>query len=122
MKMDARTASILLTDQEFHAIEKDRLRVIYRPHTIHWDRQFSKFKEPKQATLIGFESKDIAHLMRDTGAIDITTERPVIMKVQSRVIRRCHDQAVFPEDYPIDHEEIQAMDQCWIVALGEKIG
>lgn len=119
-----RTASILLTDQEVTAIENG-LRLLYRPLTLHWDGQFGKFKEPRQATLVGFESQDIVHLMKDTGKVktdDRGKERPLIVKVESRVIRRINDEAIYPEDYVINYDNLEPMDQCWIVALGEKVG
>ncbi len=121
-KLQARTASVLLTDVELHAIAHDRLRLIYRPLSLHWDHMLSKFKQPKQSTLVGFESQDIVHLMKDTGRYDVDTERPIIVKVESRVIRRIHDVAVFPEDYQIRHEDLLPMDPCWLIVLGHKVG
>ena len=119
-----RTASVLLTDQEERAI-KNGLRLLYRPLTLHWDGQFAKFKEPKQATLVGFEVQDIVHLMKDTGKVktdDRGKERPLIVKVESRVIKRINDEAIYPEDYGIDYDNLEPMDECWIIALGERVG
>ena len=119
--IEARTASVLLSDAEVKAIEGG-MRALYRPHSLHWDGQFHKFLEPKQATLMGFEVQDIVHMMMDTGRVDEETGRPIIKRVESRVIARVTDGAVFPEAYEVDHGDLKPGDPCWLVVLREKVG
>lgn len=118
--MTGRTASVLLTDDEVSGLDLD-LRLLYRPLSIHWDGQFGKFLEPRQVTIVGFEAQDIIHLMKDTGR---THEggRPIVVKIESRVLRRISDKGVFPEDYRIKYENLEAGMPCWVVVLGHKVG
>lgn len=119
-----RTASVLLTDQEVRAVGNG-LRIIYRPLTMHWDGQLGKFKEPRQPTIDGTHEPDVVHLMRDTGktyTVERTGEvRPVIVKVESREISEISDKAVFPDGYHLEYDNLEAMDQCWAVVLGQKV-
>lgn len=127
-----RTASVLLTDQEVTAIEQG-LRLLYRPISLHWDHMFSKFKEPRQIALVGFEVQDIVHLMKETGRVVKDDDGNVVVdgngrpkthkiKIESRVIKKINDEAIFPEDYNLEYDNLEPMDQCWIVSMGHKVG
>lgn len=118
--MTSRTASVLISEQEVRAIGEGR-RVLYRPRSKHWDGQFRKFLEPRQVTLVGFEAQDIVHLSVDTGAVDRETGRPIIKKVESRVLSRITNEAVFPDDYGIEHDGIRPGDPCWFLVLRERV-
>lgn len=120
-----RTASILLTSQEVHALG-DGLRILYRPLSLHWDGQLGKFREPRQPTLDGTGDPDVVHLMKDTGRTYIVEKtgevRPVIVKVGSRVIKEISDEALFPDGYFLEYDNLDPMDLCWAVVLGQKVG
>ena len=116
-----RTASILLTEDEVLAME-DGLRLLYRPITVHWDGQFGKFLEPRQQTLVGWEEDDLVHLMRDTGKTHEGSDRPVVVKVSTRVLRRITDEAVYPANYHVKYDNLDPGEECWAIALGHEVG
>lgn len=124
MTVSSRTSSVLLTEQEVRAL-RNGLRILYRPMSMHWDGQFGKLKEPIQPTLDGTEAPDVVHLMRDTGktyTVEKTGEvRPVIVKVESRIIKEISDESVFPDGYLLEYDNLEPMDQCWAVVLGQKV-
>ena len=120
----SRTASVLLSEREVEALGGG-LRMFYRPTSKHWDGQFGKFKEPKQPTLDGTVEPDVVHLMKDTGktfTVEKTGEvRPVIVKVASRVVKEISDISIFPDEYLLEYDNLEPMDQCWAVVLGQKV-
>lgn len=121
--LSSRTASVLLTDLEEEALRRG-LRILYRPLTIHWDGQFGKFKDPIQPTLDGSFAPDLVHLMKEIDRV-ITDphgrQRKAIVKVESRMIKEISEESVFPDGYRIKYDNLEPMDQCWAVVLGQKV-